>query len=244
MPPPDLSEVGRGLGIVHWGFRLITGAVVVACVGVVLAAVTDARHHTYALELLLAANFALGSCAVCVGVLIGFVGRVRCLETPPELPTARVRVRLAALLEGCGWLSGIVNAGIAWATAIGSIRLPWEVLHAVFGFAFLLFLAGRVFFFSYLRALARSVDTPVPASSPLIAIMVVVTASTMVSTSVGLLITSNGTVALSPGRMATMGGTFLGTLAVLTGLYLYGRTLRRLREAVNRHEARQADLAD
>jgi hypothetical protein len=236
--PPALLEVSLGLTLVHWGSRLVAGAVVAACAGVILAAVTDARHHTFGFELLLFAVAVLASCAVGIGTLAGFNGRVGCLETPPELPVACVRIRLAVVLEGCGWLSGVVNLGIAWATAVGSITVPWEVIHAVFGLFFVLFLAGRVFFFAYLRALARCVDYARSAGSPLPAIMVVVTAATMVATSVGLLLTSNGHSSLTADRMAAMGGTFLGTLAVLAGLYLYGRMLHRLRRAVAEHNTR------
>jgi hypothetical protein len=232
MPPPDLSEVGRGLAIVQWGFRLVAGAVWAAGAGVILAAVTDAGHHTYTLGLLAGGVTALAACALMLGAVIGMHGRERCLDTPRELPAARARIRLAVLLEGCGWLSGVVNLGVAWATGVGSITLPWEVVHAVFGLSFVLFLAGRVFFFAYLRALAKSVDFTPSTGSPLLAIMVVVTASTMVATSVGLLVTSDGYGSLTPGRMAAMGGTFLGTLGLLIGVHLYGRMLRRLREAI------------
>lgn len=238
MRPPALLEVSLGLTLVHWGFRLVAGAVGAACAGVILAAVTDARHHTFAFELLLFAVAVLTSCAVGVGTLAGFGGRVGCLDTPPELPTACAYVRLAVVLEGCGWLSGVVNLGIAWATAVGSITLSWEVLHAVFGLSFVLFLAGRVFFFAYLRALARCVDITPSVGSPLPAIMVVVTASTMMTTSVGLLITSNGHTSLTPERMAAMGGTLVGTLVVLSVLYLYGRMLHRLRRVVAEHNTR------
>lgn len=234
MPPQDLSEVGRGLAIVQWGFRLVAGAVWLVAVLIVLVATIEARGGQS--WVILIGLIPLGASAVGLsaplGVLVGFIGRVRCLETPPELPIARTRVRLAALLEGCGWLSGVVNCGVAWATAVRSISVPWEVVHAVFGLSFVLFLAGRVISFAYLLALARSVDATPPADSPLLTLMVVVTASTMVFSSVGLLLTSNGHVPLKPEQMVTMGVTFVGTLGVLTGLSVYGRLLRRLREAI------------
>jgi hypothetical protein len=91
-----------------------------------------------------------------IGMVVATVGRMWCLETPAEWPIARSRIRLAVILDGCGLLSGLLNAGVAYAARIGSITIPLEVLWSVFGFSLILLVAGRVFFHAYLRSLAKA----------------------------------------------------------------------------------------
>jgi hypothetical protein len=175
------------------------------------------------------------------GLLVGSIGRVLCLCTPPELPVARARIRLAVLLEGCGLLTAVVNGGVIAATiAVNVNHIPYEVRYAVLLFAGVLFAAGRAFFYPYSLALAKAVDMK-PATRPSVAaLIVIVTGSTVFATAFSQAQT-RGRLPSMLTEMLTAGGAFVGMLCVFGTLYVYGRWLRRLREAVKQFNSRPAE---
>lgn len=248
MQPPDLLRVSRGLALVHWGFRLIAAGVILTAV--IFAVNTGLRffhrqapfdlqdllHSTY-----LYCNFfwGLGFLIVppiVIGILVGSIGRVLCLRTPPELPIARARIRLAVLLEGCGLMTAAVNGGVIAATILAnSNNIPYEVRYAVLWFAVVLFVAGRAFFYAFSVALAKAVDMKLVHRSSVAALVVIVTGS-MVSFA-GLLLLG-GTRTLT--EVLTAWGAFVVALCVFGILYVYGRHLGRLRAEVKQFNARAA----
>lgn len=236
MPPPDLSEVGHGLAVVHWGFRLVAGVVVTAFALVVLTALFNLSINSLEFGYLDLMVGVLGLCALGVAFLLGMVGRERCLDTPSELPVARVRVRLAVALEGCGWVSGVVNSGVTAVDLLGLASVPHELLYAVFGFALLLFLAGRAFFLAYLGSLARSFGVPLLSPLPTGTLMILVTSSAIVGTCVGILF-ANGSPPTG-GQLGLAAVCFAVVLGVLCAMDNYGRLLRRVREATTQFNTR------
>lgn len=242
MRPPDLREVSAGLAVVQLGFRLVSGAVWLAVATGVLATVFQQVDPDIEKWSVLFASVG-GSCFAAVltplGLLVGFAGRLRCLETPAEWTAARSRVRLAVLLEGCGLLCGVVNAVIAWAVVSGSLTVPVAVLHTVFGFALLMFVAGRVFFFAYLRSLVRAVGHSAPAGLGA-EVVLLVAAAAVLSAAIGAHIAADTHPSLTNERMVAVGVSFVVAAAVFVGLNEYGRMLRRLRGAVTRHMTQSA----
>jgi hypothetical protein len=239
--PLDLHEVRHGLAIVQWGFRLVAGAVVAWASLTVFAAIYPSQDsERWDVLLLFGYSGCLSLLSAFAGVIVGLHGRVCCLDTPPEMPVARVRIRPALLLEACGLLSGLVNAGVGCAVVAGAITMPVEVFQAVFGFAAVLCVAGRAFFVAYTFALARAVELrPAPRPS-LAAVMLIVTGSTAVTTAVGLQLTA-GHRPLTFDELLPVVVTFSGAVCVFSFLYTYGRWLRRLREAVSEYDRPPAE---
>lgn len=221
------------------GFRFLSAAAL-ALAAVFLA---DAAIHTLRVPdrheaQLIAVSF--GASVVGVATLVGlpttFAGRFMCLDTPPDLPTARARIWLAVLLDGCGLLSFVVNLAVGhFSTGPGAFKVPEVVWYGVFVFSFVLLLAARAFFLAYLRSLARAVDYTASLRLPVGVLIVVVSSATVVATIVGLHLTS-GITPLTVEHVGLMGVCFVATLAGLSGLYLYGRTLRELRSAVQLYD--------
>ncbi len=168
MQSPDLQRVSRGLALVHWGVRLIAGAVVTAAALFVVITLVSFGSGAGGLGsvIALALLMFLISFPIGTGILLGAIGRVLCLRTPPELPIARARIRLAVILEGCGLLTAVVTGVVAAvANGAGPIRLAYEVLYSVLVFAVVLFAAGQAFFYAFSVALAKAVDMK-PATRP------------------------------------------------------------------------------
>lgn len=223
--------------MVHWGFRLIACGVVASAVFVVLTSILWLSHRDverWDLFFLVLGSSCILACSSAVGILVGFIGRTSCLDTPSELPVARARIRLAVILEGCGLLSSAVNGGVVWANNTSNITLPVEVLYSVFWFAFALFVAGRAFFYAFTVALAKAVDMK-PAPRPSVSVlMMVVTGATIVATAVGLQLTG-GSRPLTHTEIPTTAATFVAALGTFGALYAIGRWHHRLREAVTQY---------
>jgi len=219
--------------LVHWGFRLVAGGVVASAVCVML--VWDPLSFTIISGCLLIAG-------TLVGGIVGSLGRVRCLDTPPAFPTARGRIRLAVILEGCGLLSGVVNLGVGWAVATWKITLPVEVWCVVFLFAFVLFVAGRIFFYAFTVALAKGVGMKPTTLLSAVAVMMIIMGSTVTASAVGLqVIAHNRTEPIFQG-VPIAGMAFVVALVTFGTLHAIGRWFRRLREAVTQFNTRPVEV--
>lgn len=150
--------VARGLRLAHVGFLL-------ACWGSASAVGigwTGSSMYYYRDEMrwLLLGVFGGAVLAAVAGLVVGFVGRVRCLKAPEEYPAVRGRARMAVVLEGSGWAS--LFAGVGVLTAMGFKLLPqWPWVPGVgMLLSALMVFGGRVMFLVFLRALGRVVEDP------------------------------------------------------------------------------------
>ncbi len=236
MPPPDLQRIRLGLALVHWGFRLIAGAVVTAAalyaMSVLLACIDEKNSNIVFIAAMILPI--LTPVPIVIGILVGVIGRPFCLRTPPELPIARARIRLAVLLEACGLTTAVMFIPFAfmlrWATGV----FPNEVVaYPVFAFSFVLFIAGRVFFLTYTTALANAVGMQFFHRPSVTMVLVIVAGSTLFA--VACVLTGNyGRNPITYSHLLPAGIVFVLALCVFGTLNLYGRHLRRLREAVKR----------
>lgn len=234
MPPPDLQRVRLGLALVHWGVRLIAGAVVTAAAVYamsVLLTTVGWLHSGFVLAAFIILSV-LTPVPIVIGILVGVIGRPFCLRTPPELPIARARIRLSVLLEACGLTTALMFIPFAfmfrWATGV----FPDEVVaYPVFAFSFVLFIAGRALFLTYTTAVAKAVGMQFSHRPSVTMVLVIVAGSTLYA--VACVLTGNyGTNPITYSDLVPAGIVFVVALCVFGTLYLYGRHLRRLREAV------------
>lgn len=244
MKPPAVLRVSLGLALVHWGFRLIAGAVILAAAIFVVHVLFDFSWGwtpSYLYVGMVMILLAVIPIPIVIGILLGVIGRLFCLRTPPELPVARARIRLAVLLEGCGLLTAVVTGVVAAvANGAGPIRLAYEVLYAVLVFAVGLFAAGRAFFYTYSVAVAKAVDMKLVHRPSVAALVVIVTGSTVFAAAYSLAGT-RGRFPSTLTEMLTAAGAMVLALCVSGTLYLYGRHLRPLRVAVKQFNAQPAD---
>ncbi len=95
---------------------------------------------------------------IVAGVIVGFVGRVRCLRTPTEFTAVRGRALAAIVLEGSGWGSLLVGIGVMFAMGFGWLpRAEWVPGVGMIVSA-LMVLCGRILFLRFLRVLGRVVE--------------------------------------------------------------------------------------
>lgn len=177
---------------------------------------------------------------IVIGILLGFTGQVLCLRTPPELPIARARIRLAFTLEVCGLLTAVLNIPLTfmfgWATGVFPNNL---VTAAVFAVSFVLFIAGRVFFLTYTTAIAKAVGLQFVSRPSAAAILMLVAGPTIFATAYSVVETC-GKEPITPFEVQKAGVAFVVALCVLGALYVYGRHLRPLRVAVMQFNTRPA----
>jgi len=150
------EAVARGLRTAHfafWSTVTMSGLTVGLFLAVGVFGSDFLRNNT-TLGIIYGGLICISALAAVIGMIVGFVGRCRCLATPPEFATARTRIRLAVLLEGCGWLSGVANLAVAVANSLLVLRLPGDVLKTTTALSFLLLVAGRMMFLWYARSLA------------------------------------------------------------------------------------------
>lgn len=92
------------------------------------------------------------------GVVVGFIGRIRCLKVPTEFPAVRGRAIVAVVLESSGWGSLFVGVGVAIAMGFRLLPdAPWVpgigmILSGV------MLLSGRIMFLRFLRVLGQVVE--------------------------------------------------------------------------------------
>jgi hypothetical protein len=112
------------------------------------------------------------------GIITGVVGRCRCaLAAPEDAPAARAAMRLAAVLEVCGWLNTLTTIGVGWITAVGWLTLPEWTFSVSYLLSAVLLVAGRGFFVLFCRRLAKhlgAVDARTSAEITLIGLRFVV----------------------------------------------------------------------
>jgi hypothetical protein len=232
MPPPDLQRIRLGLALVHWGFRLIAGAVISLAVVFAITGLLEPFKPGICFYCCLLMVVFVIPIPIAIGILVGVIGRPFCLRTPPELPIARARIRLSVLLEGSGLMMAVVNVAIAYIVAYCTNALSKTVvLQAVFAFAILLLIAGRIFFLAYTVALAKAVDMELTLFPSVTACLVIVSCSTIFATA-DWLSSTRGSPPFTLDQVLWAGGVGGAVLCVFGILYVYGRYLRRLREAV------------
>lgn len=94
-----------------------------------------------------------------LGLVIAFAGRCFSLAVPPQARAARAWGVLAAVIDGCGLLSGITTFIVAQSGVwLGPVAGIGATLFSLGGL-----LLGRTAFHFYLRALAKFVGDPVMA---------------------------------------------------------------------------------
>lgn len=148
--------VARGLRLTHAGFLL-------ACWGgASILGITWLISNTYYGDSLLRTTLWVTFWAAVLlgvgGVIVGFVGRVRCLKTPEGLPAARGRVLAAIALEGGGWASLFVGIGVMIAMIYTLLpSAPWIPAIGM-GVSGLMIFGGRIMFLRFLRFLARGIE--------------------------------------------------------------------------------------
>jgi len=249
MNPPAVLRVSLGLALVHLGFRLIAAAVILTAVIFVVHVLFDfswAWTPSYLYLGMVMILLALIPIPIVIGILVGVIGRLFCLRTPPELPTARARIRLAVLLEGCGLLTALVNAVVVWAIwtingypgAGGPSTVPDEVVFGVYLFAVVQFAAGQAFFYAFSVALAKAVGMKLVHRPSVAALVVIVTGSTVFAAAYSLAGT-RGRFPSTLTEMLTAVGANVLALCVFGTLYVYGRHLRPLRAAIKEYNTRQ-----
>jgi hypothetical protein len=234
---PSLRAVDRGLRLNRVGFRVVTACVLFAPAAYLIGFVTHSAVDwlTQPLVILLTEGaLVLSGCAAVVGLLVGVVGRCCCLAAPPEFPTARGRIRLAVLLEVCGWLSGLTNAGVWAATAMLWIVVPDAVLLAAGGLSLPLLVAGWGTFLKYLESVGELVgDRPLARRADLTLLLFV---SVLFASVFGAFLIVCPTAPASYDFFLTTGGSLLLSAGGvgLFGLGVYGGLLRGLYQAVRR----------
>jgi hypothetical protein len=234
-----LDRVARGLTLARIGFRLAG-----PLGGLCLLANLVSNHsgisnlvlyyrwprYTY---IALLALLGLGSLAGWIG---GFVGRCRCLATPEEWPVARTRIRLAVLLEACGWLSGLANVAVAFLIGFGVLPLPVITVGVTVGLSVLMLAFGRVMFLRFARAVADRIDDEPLAREAARSLVLFVTVVACWAGGFALLLASStlaGSTSVATVSVATGFGLWIAAGGVgLAGLFVYDQLLGRLRTAV------------
>jgi hypothetical protein len=155
MPTP-FHAVARGLRLAHVGFLLACwGAVAAFGIGWVWDK-TYYRDDELRLTLLVAMWAAM--LAGVAGVVVGFIGRVRCLRMPEEFPAVRGRLLAAVVLEGSGWGSLFVGVGVMFAMVYALLTPhPWIPFVGI-GLSGLMLLGGRIMFLRFMSKLAVVVE--------------------------------------------------------------------------------------
>lgn len=226
-------SVARGLRVAHAGFLLTCGGAVSAVILAWLVGEMGWRDDPVRVTLWVAfwLNVAIGV----GGVVTGIVGRVKCLNAPPEYPAVRGRAIAAVMLEGSGWLSGFAGIGLTIAT--GYKLLPQEpvtfIVLIVGGvLSGLMLLGGRVMFLRFLRVLARVVEDKTTARRARLslALFIAVWAVGLFGWGVGA-----GGSAINEQEVTTpvaVGVFILVGMSGMVGLVLYDRTLGGLTKSV------------
>lgn len=148
--------VARGLRLTHVGFLL-------ACWGAASALgiawlISTVYYGNTSLRVALWVTFWPVVVTAVAGVIVGFIGRVRCLKTPEEFTAARGRALAAIALEGSGWASLFVGIGIMFAMAYTLLpSAPWIPAIGMLISGLMIF-GGRIMFLRFLRFLARAVE--------------------------------------------------------------------------------------
>jgi hypothetical protein len=152
--------VARGLRVTHVGYLL-------ACWGAAAAfgmhwlndrIISNYYWHSDEIRWVFIGLFFATLATVVAGLIVGFVGRVRCLKVPEEYTVVRGRALAAVVLEVSGWLSLLVGIGVMAAMGFRWLpSLPWipgigMILSGV------MVLCGRILFLRFLWALARAVE--------------------------------------------------------------------------------------
>jgi hypothetical protein len=231
--------IARGLKTTRLGFTLavfLTLGYVLAYLGIGLAFVVNfLRYNSWAgyVYVGVLGLLALGALA---GMIVGFVGRCRCLATPDEWLVARTRIRLAVLLEACGWLSGLGNFFAAWAIALRWIPLPMIAAGITAGLSVLMLVLGRVMFLRFARAVSDTLgDEPLARQAARSLVLFVTTVACGVVGFALFQASFNipGSAPLKTTSGAVGFGLWVAAGAVgLVGLFVYDRLLGRLRVAV------------
>jgi len=218
------------------GFRLTTWAVASFLI-ICAVSIPFPFWFTSLLYILPLGCATIAALVAVAGLIIGFVGRCRCLATPPEFATARTRIRLAVILEGCGWLSGVANLAVAVANSLLVLRLPGDVLKTTTALSFLLLVAGRMMFLWYTRSLADAAGNNSLAC--LAARSLVLFIAVAVSVVIGGVPIFTVSAISSPGTSTAMtfavgfgAGLWFAACGVgVYGLIVYARLLRQLPDA-------------
>lgn len=151
------QAVARGLRIAHAGFLLTCWGATSAAV--LIWIISNTHYGPDYMRLVLWGGFWLNVLIGVGGVIVGIVGRVRCLKAPHEIPAVRGRALAAGVLEGCGWLSLFVGVGVFFPLGFGGFfpAALW-VPGVGLGFSVILLVCGRVMFLRFLYVLARAVE--------------------------------------------------------------------------------------
>jgi hypothetical protein len=154
-------SVARGLRLTNIGFLLACWASAVA-LGMFWLIDRDIVRSYYIrsneVRYVFIGLFFASLAAIVAGVIVGFVGRIRCLRTPAEFPAVRGRALAAIVLEGSGWGSLLVGIGVMCAMGFRWLpSAPWVPAIGM-GFSGLLILCGRILFLRFLRVLGRVVE--------------------------------------------------------------------------------------
>jgi hypothetical protein len=219
--------VARGLSAARTGFWL---ALVAAFVAAVALLISELPHVPRLVALGTALVLGAG------GLVVGFVGRCRSLAVPDDWHSARTRLRLAVLFEGCSLLSVIANFGVGVGVAVTAPR--WmSIPAAAMGLSILLFLLGRVMFLRFARALSEGLGDAALARRAAACLMLFVTFVVSGVSGFAAWVAGNWH---NPSRTADLAyavGGGLVCVAVVFGLIwvlLYLSLLGRLRVAVHR----------
>jgi len=149
-------HVARGLRIAHIGY-LITCWAATSAAGIAWALSTTYYGNRELYWPLIISFWTTVAVAV-AGVVVGIVGRVRCLRVPAEFPAVRGRVIAAVVLEASGWGSLLVGVGVFFAMIYRVLpRAEWVPAIGMI-LSGLMLLCGRILFLRFLRVLAREVE--------------------------------------------------------------------------------------
>lgn len=221
--------VARGLRVAHIGYLLTCWA---AASATGIGWFWDKLYYDSGLRLTIIIAFWSAIAAGVGGVVVGIIGRVRCLATPPDFPAVRGRAIAAVVLEGSGWLSSFV--GVAIVFAMGYKLLPSEPLVPVIGLIIsaVLLLCGRILFLRFLRVLSRVVEDK--SAGRLARLSLILFLTDWAVGLVGLGVSATGSV-LRIYELTTPVVTVLwiaAGMSGLAGLILYDRLLGRLARSV------------
>jgi hypothetical protein len=230
--------VARGLKLIHVGLvtTMLLAVGYVLALGIVGTLTAQfVRYHPW-VGFAFVGVLTLIALGTVAGMLTGFVGRCRCLATPEEWPAARTRIRMAVLLEACGWLSGLANFAAAWGIATRWIPLPMIAAGVTAGLSVLMLVLGRVMFLRFARAVADALGHEPLARQAARSLVLFVTLVACGVIGFALLQASYILPASAPVTTvsAALGmGLWVAAVAVgLAGLFVYNRLLGRLRTAV------------
>lgn len=152
--------VARGLRLAQIGFLLACwgGTAAFGMFWFIDRVINNSYYRNEEFRWLFLGLFFATLATVLAGVVVGFIGRVRCLRVPEEYPAVRGRLLAAVILEGSGWGSLLVGIGVG--IAMGFRWLPDATWVPQLGMVFsgLMVLGGRVMLLRFLRFLARVVE--------------------------------------------------------------------------------------